>query len=135
MPTKTNACHHEWTSSYEKKKSTLWPPEKIAYVCNKSQMPSIFISCHMAHWYRKTLSDIVAKKKTLQKIPKVNFGTRYLKSKTHIILNSSLDYLTSLHSCEHAYINLLSSWHGWRSCSPLACSGRIPGVMVLRTGK
>lgn len=52
---------------------------------------------------------ILQGKKTLQKIQKVNFGTRYLKSKTHIILNSSLDYLTSLHSCEHAYINLLSS--------------------------
>lgn len=135
MPTKTNACHHEWTSSYEKKKSTLWPPEKIAYVCNKSQMPSIFITLSHGTLIQENTFWYCSKKKTLQKIPKVNFGTRYLKSKTHIILNSSLDYLTSLHSCEHAYINLLSSWHEWRSCSPLACSGRIPGVMVLRTGK
>lgn len=135
MPTKTNACHHEWTSSYEKKNQHCDHQKKLPMSVTSHRCQVFLLRCHMAHWYRKTLSDIVAKKKTLQKIPKVNFGTRYLKSKTHIILNSSLDYLTSLHSCEHAYINLLSSWHEWRSCLPLACSGRIPGVMVLRTGK
>lgn len=69
----------------KKKKSTLWPPEKIAYVCNKSQMPSIFISCHMAHWYRKTLSDIVAKKiKHFKRSPKLILELDILKAR-HIL--------------------------------------------------
>lgn len=42
------------------------------------------LRCHMAHWYRKTLSDIVAKKKHFKRSPKLILELDILKAR-HIL--------------------------------------------------